>query len=659
MVINWTLEKQAHPEAIRLWNEYAENDAPTESDLAPLLTILREDFPSFCALLLKVRPKGGGYITPFLFNQVQRRIWREMCKRILAGEPLWFIFLKFRQAGMSTFWCAWLFWQIWRQNDVQTLIVAHQDDTAELMIGNFRVFYDELPDVFKPRLRDGNSSKSIPRDECYFAESRSGTTIHLAKNPDPRGGSITHVLETEHASYPDAAGLNKVLLPQLPTFGSEARKMSSVIFESTPKGVNNFHDVYHLAKKLQLGDFRSVFFPWFVFDEQYSAEAPANWRMTDPEKAEQKRLTHLRMQYKREDGGQVPVTRNQMWWRKNTIETDFAGDAKTFDQEYPSDDTTCFMLASKSVFKDYTEYLDKCVHDSFGYATKVWSENAVDGQAIKTEGPVSLKLLPTLVDHGNWSQITNVDFAIHPHGRWTVWAPPILGHQYSIGGDPVIGLSGRDQDFSPISVIDVTEGRQVAEFRDPITLERFAIEMAAAGYWYNTALLVPERNSIGLIVVDKLTNWLAYPNMYRPPKMDGPGYGQKHGYATTNNSKQLLVATMLTNFEDELVIIASRELYNELSVFEQKQQANYVQFGAQAGRHDDCVISFGLALMGIEQTPKLLVEFNRKSHLPSARELGLAGGAPLESMPIPKRLQDLIEIKHSTAWSCFSADLPG
>ena len=199
----------------------------TARALNPLTEILQEDFPTFCGLLLKVRPKGGGWTTPFVFNQVQRRMWREICDRLAAGREPWFVVLKFRQAGMSTFWCAWLFWQMWRQKDVQTMVVAHQLQTAETMIETQRVFYDELPEVFRPDLREGNHGATIPRGEIYFADRRCWQLIHLSKNVDPRGQQVTFVLETEHAMYGHPGELNGALLPQLPPFGSEARLRSS------------------------------------------------------------------------------------------------------------------------------------------------------------------------------------------------------------------------------------------------------------------------------------------------------------------------------------------------------------------------------------------------------------------------------------------------
>ena len=54
----WTVAQQCEPRAIDCWNLFAEGDA---SVLEELTRFLKEDFPTFCGLALKVRPKGGGY----------------------------------------------------------------------------------------------------------------------------------------------------------------------------------------------------------------------------------------------------------------------------------------------------------------------------------------------------------------------------------------------------------------------------------------------------------------------------------------------------------------------------------------------------------------------------------------------------------------------
>jgi Terminase RNaseH-like domain len=648
--MSWDVLDQCDPAGLDAWNLFIED--PCEKNLGDITTFLREDFPTFCALIVKIRPKGGGYVVPFLFNQVQRRIWREICKMLDEGRPLWFVMLKFRQAGMSTFWCSWLFWQMWRQRDIQTMIVAHQLPTAETMIETMKVIYDEMPEIFRPDLREGNHGASIPRGEVYFADRRCWGLIHLAKNVDPRGQQVTHVLETEHAMYPNPQELNAALLPALPTFGSEARLRSSFIIESTPKGQNAFHDLYVNAKKGITHTYHAMFFPWFLFDEQYSAEAPDTFRMTNEEKKEMTRLSRMRMEdYTIEDGGGVPVTRNQMYWRRETILTDFDGDDDQFLQEYPSDDVSCWLLGSKSVFKEYTPYLMDSVANARDRAVAAWG--ACD---IKTTGPVRLQLIPELDQRQtHWTPVVGVTFKQNAHGSWMVWEPPVPGHKYSIGGDPALGLN--EGDYSVICVIDVTKGRQVAEFCEHMGPEKFATELAAAGWWYNQALLVPEINSIGYVVLKRLIANLSYPNLFRWPKWDEVNrFTHKRGWETNSRTKQLAVSTMTTYLDTELVEIASKELLSEMSTFEAKDEGDYWSFEAQKGRHDDRVMAFGLALAGVEQTPILNLEMNRSgSKMPSTSDLHLAmSAADMQAPPLPKQLQEIIAVQQSAIhWNCF------
>lgn len=648
-VANSQLLAQVDPTAHKLWNRLADGD---HAVLDELTMLLQEDFPTFCGLLLKVRPKGGGYTAPFIFNQVQLRMWREICKRIEARLPPWFVVLKFRQAGMSTFWCAWLFWQMWRQRDIQAMVVAHQLQTAETMIETQRVFYDELPEIWKPELREGNHGASIPRGEIYFKDRRCWELIHLSKNVDPRGQQVSYVLETEMAMYHDPEELNGALLPQLPPFGSEAQLRSSVIVESTPKGQNAFHDMYVDAREGKRSQFKAVFFPWFLFDDQYSAKPPHGFKLMAEEKEEQKRLSNFRMHdYSPEDGGGQPVTLGQMYWRRETIASTYSGDMDRFDQEYPSDDKSCFLLSSKSVFREQSRTLDRMVQEAQEHAANAWSKVMVDGKPVKWSKAMRIRLKPKIKEERHWTPITDVAFEIHPHGMWQVWEPPQSGHKYVVGADPAMGLE--DGDASTICVIDVTAARQVAEFQDQMGPERFAIEIAAAGYWYNQALLVPEINNIGYVVLKRLLANITYPNMYRWPHFDEVNkFTKKRGWETNSRTKQLLVSGMINYIDEELISIASTKLLAEMSTFEQKNDGDILVFGAQKGRHDDLVLAFGLALMGIDQTPSLSTELNRsQSRVPSARELHLAGTMDVAPTPLPKQLETFLTVKQDLPWN--------
>jgi hypothetical protein len=451
-------------------------------------------------------------------------------------------------------------------------------------------------------------------------------------------------------------------MPQLPTFGSEAILRSSFIIESTPKGQNEFHDLYKDAKSGEIELFHPMFFPWFLFDDQYSAKAPQEFKLSELEKKVQKKLSRIRMyEWDARDGGGKPVTRDQMYWRRNTIKTQFRNNEQRFDQEYPFDDESCWMLSSKSVFRQYSDFLNECIHEAPELATQTWANQMMNGKPVITRGPARVKLNPKIETRGTYTPITHVDFEVHPHGKWLVWAPPVSGHKYVVGADPAIGLD--DGDNSCICVVDVTTGRQVAEFVDTMGPERFSLEIAAAGYWYNNALAVPEINSIGQVVLKRLTVNIQYPYMYKWPKWDeGNKFTNKKGWETNPRSKQLLASAMIYACEEETVRIASKELYSEMSTFERKD-STYLEgyeFHAQKGRHDDRVMAYGLCIMGIEQTPILMLELDKaRRRMPSTRDLHLASSvmdAPSEPA-LPKKIAELVAIKHTMPWNPFGNEL--
>ncbi len=631
----YDIRTQSEPRAIELSHALDGAKNPDRAMMAELYAILRSDFPTFCALLLKVRPKGGGRLSPFLFNQVQRRIWAEMVRLTRERKPLFLVILKFRQAGMSTFWDAWIFWQMWRQRDVQAMIVAHQVATAETMIETMRVFYDELPAWARPELREGNHGATLPRGEVYFSNQRSWCLIHQAKNVDPRGQQVTHVLETEFAMYPNAKELNGALLPQLPSIGSEEFLSASFVVESTPKGQNEFYELYQRGKDAK-SFWTSLFIPWFIFDEQYAAPVPKGFKLTTEEKSLQRYLSRIRER----DYDKKPVTVEQMFWRHQIIEGYFEGDVDMFDQEYPSDDETCFLLASKSVFREHGRFLQACVREAQDRAIETWKAK----EGISVAGPARARLELTKISNGGFGT-HGAKCILNAHGEWSLWDAPERGHLYVIGADPAYGLD--DGDNSTAIVLDATSGRQVAEYACTSSPKEFSDAIAAAGWYYNNALLVPEINAIGYVVLKRLIADLAYPNLYKWPKFDEVNkYTNKRGWETNARTKLLLVQTMRDYIGDEIIHIASKELLSELSTFEQKGES----FEAQPGRHDDRVMALGLACMGIAQTPKLAhALLSAQSTLPTASEMGLTSMTPTAT-PIPKAVRDMLELRMKHPW---------
>lgn len=668
--MSYGVKDQADPRAYELSLEIARGD---DSNFEEYVGILRKHFPSFCALALKVKPKGGGRTSPFIFNQLQRGFWAIICRLIREKRPLFLVVVKFRQAGMSTFWDAWIFWQMWRQTDVQTMVIAHQLQTAETMIETMRVFYDELPErkekdgklvwSLKPDLREGNHGATLPRGEVYFADQRCWCMIHQAKNVDPRGQQVTHVLETEFAMYPDPGTLNGALLPQLPPIGSPEHLRCTFVIESTPKGQNEFYEKYHAQNdtnselwtsigKVRMGRlWTSVFFPWFIFDEQYAHEIPVKngkpvYTLDKEERQLQRYLSHIRQsEY---DG--KPVSDAQMYWRREMIDEYYEGDEDQFNQEYPTDDEECFNISSQSIFRPYSKTLMKDVRDMVDYAVNHW-KTVYD---LKTHGPLKVRI--RFDGAFAMGKRPTVKWEVHPHGKWAVWETPQAGHVYVIGADPAVGTEGGSN--AAAFVLCVTCRHQAAEFtEEEFGPERFATELAMAGWAYNTAMLVPEVNNVGYVVLKNLITDLFYPNLYRWPKFDEVNsFTKKRGFVTNNTTKYLMVSSMKHYVEEHVVKIASPALLSEMSTFEQKSED---EFGPQRGRLADRVMAFGLAIMGVMQTPRLASALLESVNaMPSAFDLGIAAMQP-ERLQIPQAIAERLEKRSqfSMPWNPLQEDL--
>src|SRR3979411_582983 len=109
------------------------NAAKRREESAARTVRLMGDFEFFCVTLLKINPKvkelqkegtKKGVLIPFVWNKAQLRTWKLMQSLIAQGLPIKLVVLKARQVGISTFFCAYLFWMMWRQKNYRAGVVA-------------------------------------------------------------------------------------------------------------------------------------------------------------------------------------------------------------------------------------------------------------------------------------------------------------------------------------------------------------------------------------------------------------------------------------------------------------------------------------------------------------------------------------------------------
>lgn len=169
---------------------------------------------------------------------------------------------------------------------------------------------------------------------------------------------------------------------------------------------------------------------------------------------------------------------------------------------------------------------------------------------------------------------------------WEVYAGPEEGRRYVIGADPAdAGGDGCSAD-----VIDTMTGDQVCHLLSyDWDANEFADQLAVLGEIYNDALIIVERENHGHTVNNRLATWHNYQNLYE--HHDG-----KLGHPTNKATRPLTIDGLKQAFFERRIKLHSRATYSETVAFA------WIKGKAQApeGMHDDCVMSLGKAIVGLD-----------------------------------------------------------
>jgi hypothetical protein len=155
---------------------------------------------------------------------------------------------------------------------------------------------------------------------------------------------------------------------------------------------------------------------------------------------------------------------------------------------------------------------------------------------------------------------------------------------------------GYGKDSSVIQVLNCTKGKQIAEYesnRCPIDL--LSTLMMEEGKKAGNCLLCPERNSIGVGVIENLKN-NSYLNMYREKTIDSITEKPVHkfGFHTNGKTKSPMLFEFKRDFEKGLIEINSMPLLREMRSFT-NTDVSYKNFDPEASNHFDRVMAFAIA----------------------------------------------------------------
>lgn len=236
------------------------------------------------------------------------------------------------------------------------------------------------------------------------------------------------------------------------------------------------------------------------------------------------------------------------------------------------------LLTTKDPKYDVTKF-EEVTRKNVGI--KVWKQEYEKEFLGTGETYIDGEILTLL--HNNAS----LEYVAKYNNRFRVWKEQEPFYEYVMAADVAMG---RGRDYSAFHIINCYNGEQVAEFYSNKTpMDEFAHILATEGKRYNTALVIPERNTIGLSLIDYLLNREQYENVW----MDSTG---KFGFQVTMQNKDTLLADMEDAIRTKKVLLNSERTVKELLTFIVDENG---KVKADEGQNDDLVMSLALTVYGL------------------------------------------------------------
>jgi hypothetical protein len=495
--------------------------------------------------------------------QVQARQAREADR--LAGIPIRHLYLKSRQVGMSTDCEADTFTEVYCNDNISGLIIAHDKPRAQAMLDKAHTFHNYLPYAYRLQLARSTTST------LKYAETNSGLSIMTAANFEAqRGGTYQVAHVTEFTYFPDARGLItglNIVVPRIP--------QSQILVEFTAQGAGTDAHQYWLEAEAGENGYKAIFFNWkddpMCWD--YQARSELDW----VEWLEKMFYDFPNLKGRQEEYG---LTKEQISWYYGQLKQQ-GGDELKCRQEFPCSASEAWLASGTPIFDInvlnlyYERVQPGMVYDPLDG----------DGEVKRVEN--------------NCQKYKEARLNREEQTYLEVWQPPLEGRRYVIGADCAAGYEGRD--FSSAFVLDAESLNMCAEFHGRLQPHEFAMILGTLGRYYNTAVIAPEVDlGSGIATLNTLKQF--YYNIYRWRYLDDARNRpqNKQGWVTGPISREVMLANAKKNFLDRArdaghmhMFIRSEPLIRELQTFclNGKGKAE-----ATSGHYDDRVIAWAIAI---------------------------------------------------------------
>ena len=142
-------------------------------------------------------------------------------------------------------------------------------------------------------------------------------------------------------------------------------------------------------------------------------------------------------------------------------------------------------------------------------------------------------------------------------------------------------------------MLDNRTGVQVAQLRGKFDEDVFARQVYCLGIYYNTALIGIETNFSTYPVME--LERLRYPKQYVRESIDDYTHKikQSFGFLTNTKTRPVIIAELIKASRDDITIVNDETTLQEMLTFVRNEET--LKPEAEAGAHDDCVMSLAIA----------------------------------------------------------------
>ena len=459
--------------------------------------------------------------------------------------------------------------------------MAHIEDATTNLFNMSNLFYQELPEKIKPKLKASNSKELIFDDKGSTQGLKSKIKCMTAGGKGVgRSDTFQNLHISEYAFWPVDKKSTLAGLMQSVPYDTD----TMVIIESTANGYDDFKTRWDDAVSGK-SDFYPLFCAWYELDEyRKNSEGIV---FTDKER-------ELQKMYNLDD--------SQLAWRRWKIINDCGGDEDLFRQEYPSCPEEAFLLIGNIVFNKgdiikRLEFVKNIKPFSRGYFT--YKKRVIDLNNYE-------------ISDIEWKQDNNGYITLHKDREIIEERNVKRLKPYVIGCD----ISGTGIDYNAAKVVDNISKTTVATLHiQQLNEDLLADQLYCLGKYYNDALIAVETNYS--ILCERELEKLNYPNLYTREKYDVPGnvYTKVFGFDTNLKTRPLMIGELVKLFRQDISAECDENTLRECLSFIKNSQGRPE---AENGAHDDLVIARAIANIISDQQTTSYIEKEVPKTLPFA-----------------------------------------